>query len=129
MPRVVPFPGEEVPTTGGSKPDTRVAGRRVPDHLLQEAFGSITVVHDPIPKDPIPGLIAFAKSAIAYRKRHNLTVPRFFVVACGACPEFYLVSAGPRGGSWKGRCRTCGMPSTGKEKAVVVTEVTDEDET
>lgn len=91
MPRVIPFPSPE-------------------EQMLEEFFGEVTHVTDG-PKelhDPVPDLLAFARQIIRYREAHGLTPYRYLVVACPKCPEVMLVRAGTRGGSWRGRCYTCG---------------------
>lgn len=51
---------------------------------------------------------------------------RVFVVGCQGCPEIYTITAGPRGGGWKGKCQTCGRPAqqSATVKALMIEEVT-----
>lgn len=73
---------------------------------------------------PTAGLEDFAGWLLWYQRRHNLTPRRLFIVACTACgDEVYLISAGPRGGGWKGRCPTCRHPAGKEPKADVIREI------
>lgn len=91
--------------------------------MLERELGAVTHVTEEEELERVFDLIEFGRRIIRYRKVHGLIVYRYFVVRC-QCEEVYLVRAGAKGGSWRGKCMTCGTKADrAKGTAEVIEEV------
>jgi len=108
---------------------------------LEVNFGAVTRMDDPPEEsslkasddsitrvtEVIEQLRQAGVSLMRQRKDFELPAKRYFVVRCPEDEELMIVSAGPRGGSWTGRCPLCGKAANKEPKAIVVEEILDPD--
>lgn len=93
-------------------------------HVADDDVAINDVVVGAVVIDPEQLRVA-CRGMIRQRRQWELPPKRYFLVSCPNDDETFIVSAGPRGGSWVGRCPTCDRKGDEKPKASVVEEVVD----
>jgi hypothetical protein len=97
-----------------------------PEKELELVLGAVIhVADDDVAINDPEQLRVACRGMIRQRRQWELPPKRYFLVSCPNDDETFIVSAGPRGGSWVGRCPTCGRKGDEKPKASVVEEVVD----
>lgn len=110
MPRVMPIPGEDEQA----------------ERLVKEAFQATRVSRPLEPRYISLNQLREFGQWLLHQQRFSPKPRRVFIVVCSKCPEFYVITAGPRGGGWKGACPTCRHKAGSVPKAEVVEEIEDE---